>query len=103
VLGFVLSPIELKFEAVELFTVNAVQTIKPLLSCSHVTLFSVRGLPRTYSLNLRLFNLSAVILTSEMVTYNLVVAAMQNHYGYFKDTIIFFETNPVDKRSTLHT
>lgn len=46
--------------------------------------FSVRGLPRTYSLNLRLFNLSVVILTSEMITYNLVVAAMQNHYGYFK-------------------
>jgi len=39
VLGFMLSPTELRFEAVELFTVSAVRTIKPLLSISHVTRF----------------------------------------------------------------
>jgi len=39
VLGFVLSPTELSFEAVEIFTLNAVKTIRPLLSCSLVTPF----------------------------------------------------------------
>jgi hypothetical protein len=39
VLGFVLSPIEIKFEAGEIFTVNAVETIRTLLSCSLVTRF----------------------------------------------------------------
>lgn len=39
VLGFVLSHTELKFETVEIFTVNAVKTIRHLLSCSLVTRF----------------------------------------------------------------
>jgi hypothetical protein len=39
VLGFVFSPIELRFEAAEIFTVNAVKIIRPLLSCSLVTRF----------------------------------------------------------------
>jgi hypothetical protein len=59
--------------------------------------FSVRGLPRTYSLNVCLFNLSFVILTSEMVTYNLSVTAIKKRYGYFN------ETYPVVTRSTLRT
>lgn len=46
--SFVLSPIELKLEVVELFTVNAVKTIKPLLSCSRLTrfLFVARHAPK---------------------------------------------------------
>jgi hypothetical protein len=56
--------------------------------------FSVRGLPRTYSLNLCLFNISFVILTLEMVTYNLVVAAIQKLHGYFKEIISLFLEKP---------
>jgi hypothetical protein len=48
VLGFVLSPIELGLEAVELFTVNAVKTVRHLLSCSLLTrcLFVARHVPK---------------------------------------------------------
>jgi hypothetical protein len=66
VLGFVLSPTELKFVAVELFTVNAVKTIRPLLSCSHLTRFLFVACHVHIDLSLCLFNLSFAVLNSEI-------------------------------------